>query len=111
MRRAIHRKRQSVVFACLAVLLAAGAWHGVRADGQDDDHPSNDFRVIGLTDDGRLVSFRARSPERTRDLGFITRRWTRSSSSRLRAMASWLRPGNSALMPLPRPASISTACS
>ena len=72
MRRAIHRKKQSVVFACLAVLLAAGAWHGVRADGQDDDRSSNDFRVIGLTDDGRLVSFRARSPERTRDLGFIT---------------------------------------
>ncbi len=72
MRRAIHRERQSVVFACLAVLLAAGAWHGVRADGQDDDRSSNDLRVIGLTDDGRLVSFRARSPERTRDLGFIT---------------------------------------
>jgi hypothetical protein len=72
MRRAIHRKRQFVVFACLAVLLTAGAWAGVRADGQDNDRSITDLRVIGLTDDGRLVSFRARSPERTRDLGFIT---------------------------------------
>ena len=33
---------------------------------------SNDLRVIGLTDDGRLVSFRARSPERTRHIGYVT---------------------------------------
>ena len=33
---------------------------------------ATDLRVIGLTDDGRLVSFRARSPERTRDIGYVT---------------------------------------
>ena len=68
MRTNIRKKKQSVVFACVAVLLAAGAWHAVRADGQDDDRLRKDLRVIGLTDDGKLVSFRARWPERTRDI-------------------------------------------
>jgi Domain of unknown function (DUF4394) len=72
MRKTTHTKKQSAVFACLAVLLAAGAWHVVGAEGRDDDRSRNDLRVIGLTDDGRLVSFRARSPERTRDIGYIT---------------------------------------
>jgi hypothetical protein len=72
MRTTIRKKKQSVVLACVAVLVAAGAFHAVRADGQDDDRFRKDLRVIGLTDDGRLVSFRARSPERTRDIGYIS---------------------------------------
>ncbi len=72
MRKTINRKKQSVVLASLAVLLAAGAWHGVRANGRDDDRFRSDLRVIGLTDDGKLVSFRAFSPERARDVGSIT---------------------------------------
>jgi hypothetical protein len=72
MRTSIRKKKQSVVFACVAVLLAAGAWHAVRADGRDDDRFRNDLQVIGLTDDGRLMSFRARSPERTSDIGYIS---------------------------------------
>ena len=72
MRRTINWKKQWVVPACLAVLLAAGAWHGVRANGRDDDRFRSDLRVIGLTDDGKLVSFRAFSPERARDVGSIT---------------------------------------
>jgi Domain of unknown function (DUF4394) len=72
MRTSIRKKKQSVVFACVAILLAAGAWHAVRADGRDDDRFRNDLQVIGLTDDGRLMSFRARSPERTSDIGYIS---------------------------------------
>jgi hypothetical protein len=73
MRETTHMKTRSVLCACLAVLLAAGAWHHVAvAAGRDDDRLRNDLRVIGLTDDGRLVSFRARSPERTREIGYVT---------------------------------------
>ena len=66
-------KPQTVVSACLALLLAAGAWQVAVAEGRNDDRSPNDLRVIGLTDDGRLVSFKARSPERTRDIGYVTR--------------------------------------
>ena len=65
MREITHTKARSAVSACVALLLAAGAWHVAIADGRNDDRLRNDLRVIGLTDDGRLVSFRARSPERT----------------------------------------------
>ena len=72
-----YTKTRSVVSACLALLLAAGAWHVTLAQGRDDERSFNDprtigLRVIGLTDDGRLVSFRARSPERTRHIGYVT---------------------------------------
>ena len=53
-------------------MLAAGAWHVAVVEGRDDDRSRNDLRVIGLTDEGRLVSFRARSPERTRPIGYVT---------------------------------------
>jgi hypothetical protein len=75
MREGIFTKTRSVICACLAVLLAAGAWrvaHADGRDGRDDDRLRNDLRVIGLTDDGRLVSFKARSPERTRQIGSVT---------------------------------------
>ena len=72
MGKQITPKKQSVVLACLAVMLAAGAWHVVGANGRDDDRSRNDLRVIGLTAEGRLVSFRARTPERTRDIGYVS---------------------------------------
>jgi hypothetical protein len=72
MREANYRKPQTVVSACLALLLAAGAPHVGAAEGRNDDRSRNDLRVVGLTDDGRLVSFKARSPERTRHIGYVT---------------------------------------
>jgi Domain of unknown function (DUF4394) len=72
MRTTTHTKKQAVVHACLAVLLAASAWHVAGAEDRDDDDSPNELRVIGLTEDGRLVSFRARSPERTRNLEHVT---------------------------------------
>ena len=55
------------------MILAAA--HGPGASGGQDDLSTlsgGGLSLIGLTDDGRLVSFRARSPERTRDIGFVT---------------------------------------
>ena len=72
MRETNYRKPQTVVSACLALLLAAGAWQVAVAEGRNDDRSRNDLRVVGLTDDGRLVSFKARSPERTRHIGYVT---------------------------------------
>ena len=72
MRTITQTKKQTVVNMCLAVLMAAGAWQVAHAERNDDDNSRNGLRVIGLTDTGRLVSFRARSPERTRDLGYVT---------------------------------------
>ena len=72
MRETNYRKLQTVGSACLALLLAAGVWQVAGADGRNDDRSPNDLRVIGLTDDGRLVSFETRSPERTRHIGYVT---------------------------------------
>jgi hypothetical protein len=72
MRKIIKTKKQAIVYAGLAMLLAAGARQVVGAEGRDDERSSNNLRVIGLTDDGRLVSFRARSPERTKQVGYVT---------------------------------------
>jgi hypothetical protein len=72
MRTITQTKKQTVVNICLAVLMAAGAWQVAHAERNDNQDPRNGLRVIGLTDTGRLVSFRARSPERTRDLGYVT---------------------------------------
>lgn len=72
MRETNYMKPQTVVSACLALLLAAGAWQVAVAEGRNDDRSRNDLRVIGLTDDGRLVSFKARSPERTRHIGYVS---------------------------------------
>ena len=65
MSKTIHAKL-GVVCATLA-LLTAGTWHVASADGLNDLIGKN-LKVIGLTDDGRLVSFRALLPQRTRDL-------------------------------------------
>ncbi len=73
MRTITHTRKQTVLSICLAVLMAAAAWQVAYAERDDDDDDShNGLRVIGLTDSGRLVSFRARSPELTRDRGFVT---------------------------------------
>jgi hypothetical protein len=74
MHATLNRKNRGVR-ACLTVLLIMlGAWHATRAEDRNDERNSslNDLRVIGLTDDGRLVSFTARSPERTREIGYVT---------------------------------------
>ena len=63
MRKTTPPRKTSAVLASLAVLLAAGAWQVVGADGRDDDRSRVNLRVIGLTDDNQLVSFRATSPE------------------------------------------------
>ncbi len=72
MRETTDTKTRTIVSACTALLLAAGAWHVGIAEARDDDRSRNDLRVIGLTDEGRLVSFRAQSPDRTREIGYIT---------------------------------------
>jgi hypothetical protein len=72
MREITYTKTRTAVSTCLALLLAASVWHVAVADGRDDDRSRSDLRVIGLTDDGQLVSFRARSPERTRSIGPVT---------------------------------------
>ena len=72
MRTIPQTKRETVVAMCLAVLMAAGAWQPAHAQRNDDQDSGKDLRVIGLTDTGRLVSFRARTPERTNDLGAVT---------------------------------------
>ena len=72
MRKTTHRKKQIVVYACLAGLLATGLWHVVGAEGRGDEPSPGNLRVIGLSDDGRLMSFRAGSPRKTKDIGYVT---------------------------------------
>ena len=72
MRKTTHRKKHTVVYACLAGVLAMGMWHVVRAQGRSDERLRGDLRVIGLTDDGRLTSFRAESPSKAKDIGYVT---------------------------------------
>jgi hypothetical protein len=66
-----NSKRLGVVSVCLAALLSASAWHVADVEARDDERSQQNLRVIGLTDDGRLASFRARSPEKTRDIGSV----------------------------------------
>ena len=72
MRKTTPPRKTSAVLASLAVVLAAGAWQVVGANGRDDDRSRANLRVIGLTDDNRLVAFRATSPERARQIGYIS---------------------------------------
>ena len=71
MSKITNSKKHSVVFACLAVLLGASTWHVAGAKAQDNEGSRPNLRVIGLTDDSRLVSFKARSPEKTTDIGSV----------------------------------------
>jgi hypothetical protein len=56
--------------AGLVVLFGVG--HVAQADDRENffNGPGN-VSVIGLTDDGRLVRFRANSPQTTRDIGYV----------------------------------------
>ena len=72
MRETTYTKTHIIVSTCLALLLVGGAWHVALGEARDDERSRNDLRVIGLTDEGQLVSFRARSPERTRQIGYVT---------------------------------------
>lgn len=65
-------KTHIIVSTCLALLLVGGAWHVAIGEAREDERSRNDLRVIGLTDEGQLVSFRARSPEKTRQIGYVT---------------------------------------
>lgn len=60
------RKLAQVTGLTLA-LLTVGSVGDVREAGADQD-----LKVIGLTDDGRLVKFRSKSPEQTRHIGVVT---------------------------------------
>ena len=64
------RRAVTAVAAGLVVLL--GARPVVHADDRQSffNHSGN-LRVIGLTDDGRLVRFRENAPRRTRDIGYV----------------------------------------
>jgi hypothetical protein len=64
--------RRAIGALAVALAISAGS-HAAFADGRDDDRSgfSGDLRIIGLTDDGRLVSFKARSPKRTREIGYV----------------------------------------
>ena len=67
MRETVDNGKRRVLGTVFVVTMVVAAWHGVHAN----EHASNrnlagDLRVIGLTDEGRLVSFKARSPKRTR---------------------------------------------
>lgn len=70
--KTLRTRRQRIVTASLALLLAAGVCDIAGAEGRDDDRPRHDLNVIGLTEDGRLVSFRARSPHRSKDIGYVS---------------------------------------
>jgi Domain of unknown function (DUF4394) len=72
MRETAYTKTHIIVSTCLALLLVGGAWHVALGQARDDERSRNDLRVIGLTDEGQLVSFRSRSPERTRQIGYVT---------------------------------------
>jgi hypothetical protein len=73
----MKRSNSGMGFAFVAAvgllgILGAG---GVSADRQDDerfDHSIDKVGVIGLTDDGRLVRFRADSPRKVRDIAAVT---------------------------------------
>ena len=72
MHETTNTKTHLIVSTCLALLLVGGAWHVAIGEARDDERSRNDLRVIGLTVEGQLVSFRARSPERTRQIGYVT---------------------------------------
>jgi hypothetical protein len=64
--------RRGVTAAAAGLVLLLSARPVVHADDQESFFErSENLRVIGLTDDGRLVRFRANAPDRTRDLGYV----------------------------------------
>ena len=67
----ITRQRALAAMAA-GLLVLVGAGHVAQADDREDffNGPGN-VRVVGLTDDGRLVRFRANTPQRPRDIGYV----------------------------------------
>ena len=76
MRRSSNSGMGFAFVAAVGLLGIFGAASDLSADKRDDDpyrHSVVDkVRVIGLTDDGRLVRFRADSPRKARDIGAVT---------------------------------------
>ena len=70
--RDIEKRR--VLGGLFVLTMVLTAWHGARANSQNDDRDFTfgNLRVIGLTDDGRLVSFKARSPKGAKEIGRVT---------------------------------------
>lgn len=73
MRRTNNRGMGFAFVAAVGLLGILGAGNSLSAERDDDryDHNIDKVRVIGLTDDGRLVRFRADSPRRARDIGDV----------------------------------------
>ena len=64
------RRRLTSLAAAFAVLFGAGP--SAQGNSQEGfSHGSNNVRVIGLTDDGRLVQFRANAPQATKEIGAV----------------------------------------
>jgi hypothetical protein len=74
MREKFCNGKRRVLAAVFMLMMIPAVFQGVRASSLEDDRGFffGELRVIGLTDDGRLVSFKTRSPKRTRDIGYVT---------------------------------------
>ena len=70
----VNTGTRGVLAFAFAFFTTTGVWHDFRSErgGGDDERSLNQMRVVGLTDDGRIVTFKARSPERTRNVGAVT---------------------------------------
>jgi hypothetical protein len=73
MRRTISSTTRRILIGFVASLVMVfGAWRAADADEWSRFFNSaGGLRVIGLTDDGRLVQFKAHSPRRTRTIGYV----------------------------------------
>jgi Domain of unknown function (DUF4394) len=66
-------KRRAVTAIAAGFVVLFGARHVAHANEQEEgffNGPQN-VKVIGLTDDGRLVQFRANAPQATKDIGYV----------------------------------------
>src|SRR5262245_37929400 len=74
MRETFDNGKRRLLAAVFVMMMVPAVWHGVNAKGREDNRGFSfgGLRVIGLTEDGRLVSFKASSPKRTRDIGYVT---------------------------------------
>ena len=66
--RITNRYRITSAAAAFAVLFGAGP--SAQGEGQQGVGPNN-VRVLGLTNDGRLVQFRANAPQATKEIGVV----------------------------------------
>ena len=73
MRRTISNvTRRALIGFVAGLVIVFGAWRAADADDWSRlFNSARDLRVIGLTDDGRLVQFKANSPRRTRTIGYV----------------------------------------